>query len=76
VQITSDAAPLLLPGDHQLLAGTLQVGRQPDGVYGGADLADQVVEHPPVGGGELLPPAPGGQGKPPDLLAPVGQLKV
>jgi hypothetical protein len=76
VQITSDAAPFLLPGNDQLLTGALQVRGEPDGVHGGADLAGEVVEDLSVRGGEFLTPTAAAEDKPPDILARMCQLQA
>ncbi len=80
MQVPADAAPLLLPRQHQPLAGLLQVGRQPAGllghlhrVQGDADLPGEVLEQAAVAGRQLQPPSAPAEHQPAHLLAGVHQ---
>ena len=68
VQISPQAPPLLLPAGHELLAGALQVGRQPHGVHGDLGLPGEVLKEHAVGGRELLTGRPRGDHQATDLL--------
>ncbi len=73
MQVTSDTTAFLLSGQDQLVTRVAQFGRQPDGLNRSADPARQVVEHPSVGGRELLAAAAWGQDQASDLLAALGE---
>ncbi len=83
MEISAQAAALLLAGRHQPLAGTLQVLGQPLGLPGllrgeerHAGLPGQVVQQAPIKGRERFVRAARGQEQLADRLALVGQRQV
>ncbi len=72
MEVAPDPAPLLLAGEHELLATLLQVVGQTSRADGGRGLPDEVVQQPLVACVQPAADAGRGQHQPPDLLAAIG----
>ena len=69
MQVAAQAPALLGDPGHERPAAGLEVGREPQGVGDGRELAGEVVEQPAVARLELVLTGPGGHREHPQRLA-------